>query len=368
MNIAFIYAVGRLQRLESVRAGQSASEFFYGSEELRKAGHDVTLYEVSPNDTKGLGRAIVDFLFSKGLLPNRTRGWVLLGVRKWLAALNRHDVVVATSTGLAFSLAIWQALGLLKIPIVAIHCGIFNYQPNWLRRRQIRFLLRRMWSVVFGEAECPIMRQLFGISAERLQVNHFGVDERFWSPAEKPAGGEPFLLAVGNDSRRDYALLVKAAAELPARVDILTRLEVNVPLPSNVRVFHSSWHKEALSDQELRELYRKCIAVVVPLVETVQPSGQSVTLQAMACGRPVVLTRVQGLWSKEDMRDGENVLLVPPGDENALRSAMKSLIDDPAKGAALGAAARRTVENCFRIESFAARLGELCRVAVGGAT
>ena len=44
-----------------------------------------------------------------------------------------------------------------------------------------------------------------------------------------------------------------------------------------------------------------------------QPSGQSVTLQASACARPVVLSRTRGLWDPDRLRDGENVLLVPPG-------------------------------------------------------
>ena len=30
-----------------------------------------------------------------------------------------------------------------------------------------------------------------------------------------------------------------------------------------------------------------------------QPSGYSVTLQAMACGKPVILTKTRGLWAPE---------------------------------------------------------------------
>lgn len=367
MKLAFLYTAGRLQRLDSVHAGASASEFFYGAEEIRRGGMPVDLFEVGPHDAHAWAQRAVDFLFARGWLPNRTRGWVLLGTRRRLPELRAYDVVVATSTGLAFSLAIWKALGRFRPRIVAIHCGIFNYHPNRWRRWQIRSLLRRMRSVVFGEAECPVMRALFGVDPERLQVNPFGVDENFWRPAESP-GHAGFVLAVGNDSRRDYPLLIEAARRVSAKVILVTRQSLPGPLPPNVEVRQSSWHQEVLSDAELRDLYRRAACVAVPLVDSFQPSGQSVTLQAMACGRPVVLTRTRGLWSAEHMRDGANCLLVPPGDAAALTAALTRLIQDDALNAALGAAARQSVLEHFRIAGFAQRLEALCRVALEAPT
>lgn len=366
MQLAFVYAQGRLQRLDSVRAGRSASEFFYGSEELRALGHEVGLFEVARDASPGWPARAVDYLFSKGLLPNRTRGWVLLGARRLLRELNRYDVVVATSTGLAFSLGIWKTLGLLRPQIAAIHCGIFNYHPNALRRRQISFLLRRMWSVVFGEAECPPMRTEFGIEPERMRVNSFGVDTRFWAPAELPRD-EGYLLAVGNDSRRDYDLLVRVAAQHPWRVILVTRLPVATPIPPNVEIRAGSWHREALTDLELRELYRGASCVVVPLLDSLQPSGQSVTLQAMACGKPVVLTRTRGLWAPAAMRDGDNVVFTAPGDPDGLARAVEGLLRDPAARERIGRSARRTVEGQFTIDLFAARMDDLCRAALAEA-
>jgi glycosyltransferase involved in cell wall biosynthesis len=80
----------------------------------------------------------------------------------------------------------------------------------------------------------------------------------------------------------------------------------------------------------------------VPLKDVYQPSGYSVTLQAMACGRPVVLTRNRGLWTPELLRDGDNCLLVPPGDANALGLAIARIRRDREFAVRLGQAARRT--------------------------
>ena len=94
-------------------------------------------------------------------------------------------------------------------------------------------------------------------------------------------------------------------------------------LPGNVRWEPADWHRRLLSDAEVREAFRSAAVVVVPVKDVPQPSGQSVTLQASACGRPVVLTRTRGLWDPEALRDGENVLLVPPADPDALAAAVE---------------------------------------------
>lgn len=365
MKIAFVYTRGRLRRLNSVQAGESASEFFFGSEQLRAAGHEIDMIEVGMDESGGIVRRLTDILFGWGLLPNRTRGWVFWGLRPQLTKLNESEVVVSTTTGTAFSLGIWKALGKLRPEIVAIHCGIFNYPPNWLRRLQIRYLLNRMWTMIYGAGEYEPMRQTFDTPAERLVVNQFGVDCNFWSPGGHESD---FILSVGNDSRRDYGLLVRAAATLGCKTRIVTRLEVPGPIPTNVEILNSSWHKEALTDLELRELYRQCLCVVVPLRESFQPSGQSVALQAMACGKPVVMTHTRGLWSPERIRDDENLLLVPPGDEVRLTAAISSVLRDPGLRQRLGQSARRTVCEHFTIRHFADGMATVCRAAAARQT
>ena len=97
-----------------------------------------------------------------------------------------------------------------------------------------------------------------------------------------------------------------------------------------------------------------------------QPSGQSVTLQASACGRPVVLTRTRGLWDPEQLRDGENVLLVAarrPGRSRRSRRTASSPTRSTAES--LGRSARATVEATASVEGYAARLLEICGARSG---
>lgn len=73
-----------------------------------------------------------------------------------------------------------------------------------------------------------------------------------------------------------------------------------------------------------------------------------VVLQALASGVPVVATRVGGV--PEIVRDGVDGLLVPPGDPAAVAEAVGTLLDDPARRARMGAAARARAEEAFGIE------------------
>jgi glycosyltransferase involved in cell wall biosynthesis len=66
-----------------------------------------------------------------------------------------------------------------------------------------------------------------------------------------------------------------------------------------------------------------------------------VVVEALAVGTPVVATAVGGVG--EVLRDGENGLLVPAGDPEALAGAIRRLLDDEALRARLAAAAAPSV-------------------------
>ncbi len=62
-------------------------------------------------------------------------------------------------------------------------------------------------------------------------------------------------------------------------------------------------------------------------------------LEAMACARPLVGSRIGGITDL--IADGETGFLVPPNDASALRRAMARLIADPELRARMGEAAGR---------------------------
>lgn len=80
-------------------------------------------------------------------------------------------------------------------------------------------------------------------------------------------------------------------------------------------------------------------------------------LEAMASGVPVVATRVGGL--ADIVRDGETGYLVAPGDEEALTTAVLSLVEDPATRHHFGRRARAHVEVNYSLAVLPQHLGRL---------
>jgi len=88
----------------------------------------------------------------------------------------------------------------------------------------------------------------------------------------------------------------------------------------------------------------------------------NVLVEAMACGLPVVTTPVSGI--PELVRGGDNGLLVPPDDPEALADALLRLRADPDLAHRLGRAGRDTVLRRFDGDLLARRLGALFEEAI----
>jgi glycosyltransferase involved in cell wall biosynthesis len=79
-------------------------------------------------------------------------------------------------------------------------------------------------------------------------------------------------------------------------------------------------------------------AASVVVVPSIGEGFGMVALEAMERGRPVIASAIGGLI--DIVRDRETGLLVPVADAEALAAAMLAIADDPARGRALGLAAR----------------------------
>jgi glycosyltransferase involved in cell wall biosynthesis len=83
-------------------------------------------------------------------------------------------------------------------------------------------------------------------------------------------------------------------------------------------------------------------------------------VEEMACGLPLVATQVGAL--PEIVGSDESAgLLVPPGDAEALATALGRLLDDPELRRRLGAAGRRRVQERFTWRAAAAGTAEWYR-------
>ena len=80
-------------------------------------------------------------------------------------------------------------------------------------------------------------------------------------------------------------------------------------------------------------------------------------LEAMAAGLPVVATAVGGL--PEVVTDGENGLLIPPRDAEALAGSLERLLTDPAFARELGENARKHVREHYSLDRLGREINEI---------
>ncbi len=98
-------------------------------------------------------------------------------------------------------------------------------------------------------------------------------------------------------------------------------------------------------------------ADIFVLPSVAESSGSVSVLEAMRAGKPVIATACDGL--PEDLIDGENGLLVAPGDVGALAEALRRLLADAELRSRLGAAARLTYERRFSADRFVEALADV---------
>jgi glycosyltransferase involved in cell wall biosynthesis len=74
----------------------------------------------------------------------------------------------------------------------------------------------------------------------------------------------------------------------------------------------------------------------------------NVVLEAMACGKPVIATAVDG--SPEAITDGVSGILVPPKDSDALSKAILHLLENKKMRVEMGKKSRKKVTDYFSLE------------------
>jgi glycosyltransferase involved in cell wall biosynthesis len=244
------------------------------------------------------------------------------------------------------------------------HLMIGHHLNAPAKRPWLRLLARaeNLRLIVHSPSQFAQARHLLGVPVERLRLIPYGVDTDFWRPA--PAAAEELVLAAGRD-HRDYATLARAVASLDVRTFVSghsahsPRASASEPAawPPNVE-------RGFVDYVALRELYARAAVVVIPLVPADFPAGVTSLVESMAMSKAIVVSATAGLEGLVD--DGETAVQVPPGDPDALESAIRRLLADPAERQRLGRNARARAEQRHSLGAYAAALSNELHAMANG--
>ena len=262
---------------------------------------------------------------------NQSLGYGLLTLRRRgvpLAATIHHPI--SRDRRIELAAAPWR-----KKASVARWYGFVRMQARVARRLP----------VLLGVSEIAAADTIedFRIEANRFRVVPLGVDTDVFVPAGERVEGRIVAVASADRPLKGVTHLLDAVGKL--RVDrnihlqLVSTLELGGATEQQIEKLglrDCVTVTSGLSDAELAGLLASAQVMCVPSLY----EGFSLpTVEAMACGTPVVASRT-GALPEVVGPDGECAVLVEPGDVGALVDALGALLDSSADRERLGAAGR----------------------------
>ena len=315
-TITYVFLDGRRIRVDDKTY---SDDFFYGYRHFKanKESYNVQLLEMSETK-KTLFTPfwiIVDYFlrkFSKCsfFLQNMM---TLKNYKKFL----HTDVLVLTTDRIGFSsLPFLLLLKIKKKKVIMFAMGMtkvgFKYKIiEYANLFFTKLLISACSKVLFlSSNEHKVAKLKFSKYKDKMKFVPFCIDTDFWT-AENSINEDGSILFIGNDGNRDYKLVESISNELANFKPVLISRRINQSnLNNNVQLIRGSWKADIISDELLKNYYTNSLLVFLPLTESLQPSGQSVALQAMSMGIPVIITETKGFWDSEKLIDQEHIFLV----------------------------------------------------------
>lgn len=225
---------------------------------------------------------------------------------------------------------------------------------GWLAaalRLLLRQALRRSAVIVQNPDDAAAVRRL-GVAQARIHlIPGAGVDVGRFTPMPEPPDKPAVMLASRLLWDKGVGEFVEAARRLAGRARFVL---VGAPDPGNPASVSEAdlrgWVSQGVVEwwgvrEDMPAVLNQTHIVCLPSYREGLPK---VLLEAMACGRAVITTDATGC--RDCVRDGDNGLLVPVKDAQALTDAIGRLLDDPALRRRMGARGRQRAVEEFSLE------------------
>ena len=362
-KVTYIYARDRKKNIENNTV--EARELYYSFHLFKEDGNDMNIIEYETKDNfinkflyfydRILNKFISIPSYSHQLYSNKNKD-----------IIKKSDYVFLVNEGVGFS-ALPMIYNLNKISetkIVLFSMGLLSKKVkkyfSFLHHLFIRYLLNRIDNVIFlGKGEYEIAKKTFNKLEAKFHHLNFSVDTEFWSTTEsRKFETNKNILFVGNDSNKDENMVKKIAKLLPDyKFTCISKLPglKNTKL-NNLNVVDGEWNNSSVSDQDLKSFYTSSFLTIIPLKESLQPSGQSVALQSMCSGTPVLITQTDGFWDKEKFENNKHIIFIQSKNEYDWKDKILELSNNNSLIKKISSNSKSNVVNNFDLYTFHRKL------------
>lgn len=244
-----------------------------------------------------------------------------------------------------------------------------NRRYRWLRRFIAPFVHQ---FIAVNQSIADYLRKDVGIAAHKIQRIHDGVDVQYFYPRKisHTVFDASAPLIIGSTLRfqavKDPMTLIKACCalwqrDLAARQSLRLWLIGDGPLLESCRNFLAeqgfldlAWLPGARHD--IADLLRKIDVFSLPSLAEGLPNS---LLEAMACGLPVIASRVGGI--PDLITDGQSGFLIEPQSIDQCSSAIEHYLHHPEDLQTHGKAAQQRIEGEFTLAQAMANYDALYR-------
>ncbi len=331
-KITYIYQAGRTARMSDME--NSAKEFFYGYFHMKKAYPDTNHLEFDSKNNISITKLFNNFIrklsglpFFSDLIINSNNKKVLKNSKK----------IIATNQRVGFSILSFLIFNhKKKIKSYVFIMGLFNNNPKNRIKKFFRIFFIKVFMATFNHmiflssGEFKFVSEKYPKYKEKMHFLPFSVDQEFWVSNNRPYKKKNNILFIGNDGKRDYKFAIDLAKELSfLNFDFITKKITNSEIKSdNVNLLSGKWDDMNISDSDIRDYYQEADLSIIPIFNSLQPSGQSVALQSMSMGIPVLITKTDGFWEPELYKNNENIIFVEKNDINLWKENILSLLEN----------------------------------------
>lgn len=253
----------------------------------------------------------------------------------------------------------WLARQLKRPFILTVHDYLQPNEHLFIDRRWCRRI------VAVSEAVKLDLQERTGLPGDLITVIHSGVDtdEEINETSVLNSNRVPVVGTAGPlESLKGIPYFLGAAARVIATGrDVEFIIAGAGPEESNLRRLAQQLGiaPHVTFVPNLQDFDDALAAMDIFCLPSLQQGIGTIMLQAMAIGRPVIATRVGGLYRV--VRDGETGYLVPPSNSETLARRIMELLDDPAEARSIGKSAREEVIKQFSVEQMVSQTAALYR-------